>query len=67
MTTKTDVLKELAKRLKAADGHQTKVAQDLGVSKTYLNDVVNGRRDPGTKLLNALGFTKEVSYRRIKE
>jgi len=41
---------------------QTAWAAKHGVSVSYLNDVMNGRRAPGAKILNALGVQKVVRY-----
>ncbi len=45
---------------------QTAVADDLGISVSYLNDVLKGRREPGAKLLTALGLERHVTYRPIR-
>jgi transcriptional regulator with XRE-family HTH domain len=41
-------------------------AADLGVSSQYLSDVLHGRREPGPKILNALGLERVVTYRKKK-
>lgn len=45
------------------NGVQAALARDCGISSAYLNDVLNNRRDPGQKLLNALGVERIVIYR----
>ena len=35
-----------------------------GVSPSYVTDVLQGRRQPGEKVLAALGYVREVRYRR---
>lgn len=40
------------------------VAEDIGVSASYLSEVIRGSRDPGPKILDALGLEKVVTYRR---
>ena len=45
---------------------QAAFAKGLGVSSSYLNDVIRGRRRPGPKLLKALGIQRVVSYRPVK-
>ena len=45
-------------------GSQRKTAHQLGISESYLSDVLNHRRAPGKKILNALGFTKVSRYLR---
>jgi transcriptional regulator with XRE-family HTH domain len=48
---------------KYIDGHpsEAQAATALGISPQYLNDVKQGRREPGPKLLKALGL-KRVPY-----
>lgn len=48
---------------RAALGSQKAVADSLGVSQQYVCDVLNGRREPGKKMLTALGFSKEIGYK----
>lgn len=64
--TKTFTLPEVCTLLqKSADAHgQAKLyAKHIGVSPQYLNDVLRGRREPGKKILRALGLEKVVLYR----
>ena len=44
-------------------GSQRALARELGVSEAYLSDIINGRRDPGRKILKALGLERVVDYR----
>jgi len=44
--------------------NQVEAAAALGISQRYLRDILRGRRDPGKRLLEALGFEKIVLYRR---
>jgi len=48
-------------------GGQKILARKLGVSETYLSDVINGRRDPADRLLSALGMERVVTYRFIEK
>lgn len=50
--------------LKDKQGTRTQIelAGDLGVSQQYLCDVFAGKRDLGTKILEALGMYREWSY-----
>lgn len=41
-------------------------ASDMGLSAPYLLDVIRGRREPGPKILAALGWEKVVTYRRLR-
>ena len=47
------------------DKTQREVAEELGVSTGYLNDYLHFRREPGPKLLEALGLYRVISYERI--
>lgn len=57
---------DVALRLKAAIdavGSQKAYAQAHKISEQYLSDVLNGRREPGQKILDALGIERVVVYR----
>jgi hypothetical protein len=43
-------------------GSQLAFARDKNLSVAYVNDVLRGRRDPGQKILDAVGVEKVVSY-----
>lgn len=50
--------------LKHATGNsQAQWAREHGISPGYVNDVLNGRREPGKAILEALGLERVVSYR----
>lgn len=50
--------------LKHATGHsQAAWAKKHGLSPAYVSDVINGRREPGKAILEALGLERVVSYR----
>lgn len=52
-----DHLRKIAKPQKVwANAHN--------ISESYFSDVLNGRRDPGDKILDAIGFEKVVTYRK---
>ena len=44
---------------------QRKYAREWGISDAYLSDVLAGRREPGEKILTALGYERNVSYRKL--
>ncbi len=48
-------------------GSQTSLADDFGVSKSYISQVLAGDRDPGKAILEPLGLERIVSYRRKSE
>jgi transcriptional regulator with XRE-family HTH domain len=45
---------------------QAVFAKRHGMSQQYINDVLNGRRDPGPKVLAALGLERVTTYRRVR-
>ena len=45
-------------------GSQTAWATERGIATAYVSDVLKGRREPGAKLLDALGIERIVTYRR---
>lgn len=48
-------------------GSQKDAAKALGISAQYLNDVLLKRREPGEKLLRALGYQRVVLYTPIEK
>jgi len=52
-------LKDKAKPTQAA------WAKTINASPAYVSDVLNGRREPGPKILEAVGFHKVTAYRPI--
>ena len=58
--TKPDVLAALRKAVEDA-GSARAYAEQVGLSRSYLSDVLAGRREPGPKVLAALGL--ETAYR----
>lgn len=56
-----DVLTRLHRFIHKA-GSQTAAAAAMDVSPQYLADVKYGRRDPGQKILDALGLCKVTHY-----
>jgi transcriptional regulator with XRE-family HTH domain len=58
--------KQLMRKLELVvecEGTQRAAAEKLGITQSYLSDILNGRRDPGEKLLTALGLERETRYR----
>ena len=56
--TKEEVLRRLAE--KQGSRTQTALAEEIGISRPYLSDVLNGRRDPGPAILSFVGL--ELGY-----
>lgn len=61
-----DVRNILRKACEAA-GTQKAWAEANGVSPQYVNDVLQGFREPGEAILSALGIEKVTTYRRIRK
>jgi hypothetical protein len=57
-----DVINRLREAIHAA-GSQKSFARQHHVSLQYVNDVLHRRREPGQKILDALGIERVVSYR----
>lgn len=55
------VLEELRSRVALA-GSQAQLALDLGVSPTYICDILHGRRDISATFADLLGFKKVATY-----
>ena len=41
---------------------QRELAGELDISVQYLSDILNGRREPGPKILSALGIERRITY-----
>jgi len=48
---------------KKGDSTWKELAKTIGCSTAYLSDVINGRREPGPRILSYLGLEK--SYRKV--
>ena len=55
-------LYRMAERL----GSQSALAQELGISPAYLNDVLQGNRKPGKVILAALKLEAKTSYVKVE-
>lgn len=58
----TDDVRERLRKLSEKAGGQRALARDLGISPSYLNDVILGRKKPGAKILTALGLERDARY-----
>lgn len=58
-------VRELLLRKADEHGSQTALARYLGISSSYLSDVIKGKRDPGASVLDALGLARVVRYAKI--
>lgn len=61
--TADDVRERLTKVTNSAGG-KSAWGRQHGISPAYISDVIGGRRDPGEKILQALGLERVVTYRR---
>ena len=52
-------------RQKLGDGTQVDLARTLGISPAYLSDILSGARDPGDRVLDALGLRRAVEYQPV--
>jgi hypothetical protein len=59
--------KEQMKRQKKKYKTWAAWAKEIDVSTAYISDVWKGRRDPGEKLLKAMGLERVVEYRAIRK
>lgn len=62
MLTAHDVITRLRDAI-AREGSQKAFAQAHHISEQYLSDVLRGRREPGQKILDALGVERIIRYR----
>lgn len=60
----SDVFAQLRTACRQA-GSQEAFAAHAGISRGHLSDVLNARRDPGPKLLAALGLRKVAAFMEI--
>jgi transcriptional regulator with XRE-family HTH domain len=49
-------------REKIGNGTQAEYAKKLGISATYLSEILRGFREPAAVVLDRLGLTREVIY-----
>lgn len=58
-----EILKSRAKK----EGSERKLAESLRVSYSYMNDLIRGKRRPGKKILDAIGFREVRVYAQTRE
>ncbi len=63
--TAAQIRAELASR-SAYPRTQKDLARQLGVSVSYLNECIKGRRELGPLVLSALGYERVVTYLRTR-
>jgi transcriptional regulator with XRE-family HTH domain len=47
-------------------GSQQKLADELGVSKRYINDVINGREVPTPFIVEQIGYTRVTTVTYVR-
>lgn len=69
MTAQVSLSGFYAKLRNACDeaGGQSAWASAHGLSVSYVNDVLNARKDPGPKIASALGLQRVVAFVEVKE
>lgn len=63
MLTREQVIR-LLREMKGSSS-QTDLARRLNVSPMYVSDLLNGKRDPGEKVLVKLGLERVIRYKRV--
>lgn len=58
-----DLLETLWERVR--ESSQLAVSQQLGVAPSFLNDVLHGRRDMTERVAAAMGYKREIIYRKV--
>lgn len=58
----TTIIKRLLEAVHEC-GSREKAASKLGISLSYLGELLRGTRQPGPKVLSALGLRKETIYK----
>ena len=61
---KTDSVIAILERMVAEVGSQKALAEKLGCSLPYLNDVLLRRKEPGRRILEPLKLRRVISYER---
>ncbi len=61
--TDEKLLEILLRRI--AESTQRQVAEELGVSRSFLNDVVHGRRNVTDSMVEKLGFKRSTIIRKV--
>lgn len=65
--TEAQVRREIADMVGRQQVPASAVARQLGVSPSYLSDVLSGRRAPGPKILETLGLEKITKHEYMRK
>jgi hypothetical protein len=63
MITRDELIDLIRTAVKAA-GSQRALARQWDVAPAYITDLLHGLRDPGPKVLEAMGYERIVVYRK---
>lgn len=61
----TDTVRETLAKACAKAGCAADWAKANEISAAYVSDVLNGRKEPGEKILRALGLERIIDYRKV--
>ena len=64
MITHDELIDLIRVAVKAA-GSQRALARQWSVAPAYITDLLHGLRDPGPKILDALGYERVVFYQKV--
>lgn len=59
---KEDLMLAILKNAVSKHGSQSQFAKDHGVNRSFLNEVLSGKKPVGDKLASVLGFRRETVY-----
>lgn len=59
----TEQVREIIRDLCVEAGSQSAWAKANGVSQAYVNHVLEGKREPGPAILEAIGLERVITYR----
>ena len=63
-TLNVDDVRAMMRQRIAEAGSQAQWAQTIKLSQAYISDALNGNREPGQSILDALNLVRVVAYRR---
>ena len=62
---RNDVVALLRKRQAGRPAYQ--LAEELGIAGSYLSEIFKGTKNPGRKVLKALGLTQRTVYQEVRQ
>lgn len=65
MITKDELITIIVSQVQLS-GSVSALSKKLGVSLSYLSDVLRGTREPGEKVLNSIGYKRVVLFEKTK-